>query len=169
MKGYRAILCPVDYSRLSRSALRHGAAIAQASRGRLTVLYVSDPLLNAAAAAAAYDRRALAQRSLAELRRFVARALESRSAGQRRRAVTGFVRVVTVDGKPAQEIVKAAADYKCDLIVIGTHGRRGAARLFLGSTTEGVLRRSPVPVLVIPAAGRRRGSASSPGPSSGHD
>jgi nucleotide-binding universal stress UspA family protein len=145
----RSILCPVDFSKHSRAALRQAATLAGQERGRLTVLYVNDPLLSAAAAAAAYDRRALAQKSERELHRFAVQAL----AAVRRKPRS--LKLVTVLGKPVHEIVKASSDYRCDLIVMGTQGRGGAARLFLGSTTEGVLRRTDVPVLVIPPWRRR--------------
>jgi len=52
-------------------------------------------------------------------------------------------------GNAAAEIVALAKDEKCDLIVIGTHGRSGVGRLLLGSVAEAVLRRAPCPVLTL--------------------
>ena len=52
-------------------------------------------------------------------------------------------------GSPAREIVRYAADNDIDAIVMGSHGRDGAARLLLGSVSETVVRRSPVPVTVV--------------------
>ncbi|MGR4064745.1 MAG: universal stress protein, partial [Vulcanimicrobiaceae bacterium] len=52
-------------------------------------------------------------------------------------------------GDPSDAIAACVADVGADLIVIGSHGRSGLPRLFLGSVAEGVLRKSPVPVLVI--------------------
>ena len=60
---FRSILCPVDFSALSKVALQHAAAFAKRSGGRLTVLYVSDPLLTAAAP----DQRSLARTTDVEL------------------------------------------------------------------------------------------------------
>jgi nucleotide-binding universal stress UspA family protein len=54
------------------------------------------------------------------------------------------------DGDPASEIVAEARDWGADLVVLGTHGRRGARRLFLGSVAETVLRHAPCATLVIP-------------------
>src|SRR5262245_3189754 len=68
--GFRAILCPVDFSEHSRLALRYAAAIAGRSKAALTVAYVNDPLLIAAAAAALHDRE-LAKKSASELKRFI--------------------------------------------------------------------------------------------------
>lgn len=54
------------------------------------------------------------------------------------------------EGLPPGEIVAAAKEWQADLIVVGTHGRGGLERLFLGSVAEEVLRHAPCPVLVIP-------------------
>jgi len=54
-----------------------------------------------------------------------------------------------IEGEPAQEIVRLAADSHCDMIVLGTHGRTGLARLLMGSVAEQVMRRAPCPVLTI--------------------
>ena len=52
-------------------------------------------------------------------------------------------------GRAANEIVKYVSDHEIDAIVMGSHGRDGAARLLLGSVSETVVRRSPVPVTVV--------------------
>jgi len=55
-------------------------------------------------------------------------------------------------GDPAHAIVKLAAEDQADLVVVGTHGRRGIARAFLGSVAEGVLRHAGTSVLTVPRA-----------------
>jgi nucleotide-binding universal stress UspA family protein len=57
----------------------------------------------------------------------------------------------SLEGEPAQNILEHAAEAKCSLIVMGTHGRGGLERLFVGSTTEAVLRGSAIPVLTVGA------------------
>ncbi len=52
-------------------------------------------------------------------------------------------------GRPAREIVRYAEDNEIDQVIMGSHGRDGAARLLLGSVSETVVRRSPVPVTVV--------------------
>ena len=52
-------------------------------------------------------------------------------------------------GYPSELIVKSALDEQCDLIVMGTHGRRGVGRLVFGSVAEKVVKNSPIPVLTI--------------------
>jgi nucleotide-binding universal stress UspA family protein len=52
-------------------------------------------------------------------------------------------------GDPATEILAAAEKIKCDLIVMGTHGRTGLGRLLMGSVAEQVVRKAPCPVLTV--------------------
>jgi universal stress protein A len=59
---------------------------------------------------------------------------------------TKFIRF----GRPHDEITKLAEEAKCDLIIMGTHGRTGLAHLLVGSTAERVVRTSKVPVLTVP-------------------
>jgi len=154
--GFRSILCPVDFSDQSRLALRYAAAIARRSDGHLSILYVNDPLLIAAAGIALNDR-ALATRNLAELRRFVESTVSPHAMERAR------LDELVTSGRPAEEITKAAQRRRCDLIVMGTHGLTGADRLLLiGSTTHGVFQRTSVPVLAIP--GGRAGAPRAPAP-----
>ena len=57
--------------------------------------------------------------------------------------------IVLADGDPAEEILRVAKENKCDVIVLGTHGRRGIGRLVMGSVAEQVLRRADCPVLTV--------------------
>lgn len=138
----RVILCPVDFSDPSRRALRYAAALAARVNASLTVLYVSDPLLSTAAAAAGYDERKLASQSERELRRFVRGAIGDPASPR--------VAFSTALGEPHRLINRAVRDFGAGLIVMGTHGLRGARKLMLGSTTEKTLRDAAVPVLAIP-------------------
>ncbi len=62
---------------------------------------------------------------------------------------------VVPDGAVARAILEAAERFGADLIVMGTHGRTGLQRVLLGSVAEAVLRRSPVPVVIVPAHAQR--------------
>ena len=85
---------------------------------------------------------------------------EARSAGQAwtrleaivQRAEASGVRIKTAAGRsdrPAQAIVAAARKHRSDLIIMASHARKGIRRLLMGSETQDVLTRSPVPVLVL--------------------
>jgi nucleotide-binding universal stress UspA family protein len=140
---FRSIVCPIDFSDQSASALRHAAALRRQTGGRLTALFVADPRL-IDAAVSAYDERGLERTSRAQLRRFVSTTLT--------RGAAADVRSVAAVGKPVEEILAAAARLHADLIVVGTHGLSGARKLFFGSTTDALLRTSGVPVLAVPAS-----------------
>src|SRR6187399_1006694 len=142
---FSSVLCPVDFSNHSAAALRFAGAAARRARAPLEVLYVDDPLL-VAAAAAAYDERALGAASERELRRFVSSSLPPAAIREIR---TTFA---TALGKPAREILRTVERSGHDLVVVGTKGWNGARRLLLGSTTSEILRRARVPVLAVPPA-----------------
>jgi nucleotide-binding universal stress UspA family protein len=120
---------------------------------RLTVMFVNDPLLLAAAAASYGGRRRFVERTKAELATFVKQVMDRRAKRQR-----GLASVVSV-GSPADEILRRASQGRTDLIVMGSHGLSGIPRAFFGSTTEQVLRRATVPVLAIPPSTGRRGQS----------
>jgi nucleotide-binding universal stress UspA family protein len=143
------VLCPVDFSPPTADIARHAVAFAAEvrpdgdGRARLTLLHVVEPLLVQAAATRA-DPAALqddCRQALAALAGSVASTgLEAPPSLE--------VRV----GLPHVEILKAAAESQATLIVLGTQGQTGAARLFFGSTTQRVLRETVTPVLVVPPA-----------------
>jgi nucleotide-binding universal stress UspA family protein len=141
--GFQSVLCPIDFSDQSRLALRYADAVARRGRAALHVCYVNDPLL-VAAASSRLRYPGLVIQSRRELQAFVKATLPRRSSKNR---VPTF-HVVT--GVPAEQILKAAERLRADLIVVGTQGLTGAERLFLGSTTVGVLRKAKVPVLAVP-------------------
>jgi nucleotide-binding universal stress UspA family protein len=153
---FRSILCPVDFSAHSRTALQHAAAAAHRFGGRITVLFVNDALLAAAASRSAAGRLRFAERARIELGRFAARSI---AAGG---PPTSEVALAVATGNPADEILAAARRLRSDLIVIGTQGLSGFQKLFFGSTTEQVLRRARIPVLAVPAAKRIRRGATAP-------
>jgi len=143
-RGFRSLLCAVDFSEPSRLALQYAAALASGRDVGLTVLYANDPLLVAAASVALHDRT-LARRSAKELKQFIHETLRDTSL----RGVRVKSRVCV--GTAHDQIVKAAVAGRTDLIVMGTHGLTGADRWFMGSTTLSVLQKTRVPVLAIPS------------------
>ncbi len=137
----RRILCAIDFSSCSRTALRFAAALTRRHHAELTVLFVNDPMLGAWAAAAAYSVRRLVADTDTELRRTVKRSIDD---------LTLAPHLVTVMGQPVREIERAVRTRGVDLLVMGSHGLTGPRKWVLGSTTERVLRTTHVPVLVIP-------------------
>lgn len=140
---FSSVLCPIDFSEHSRLALRYAALLARRSHGRLTVFFVNDPLL-VAAAAAAYNEETLGAATQEELTRFVAESVPL--AGETELQVEYRTEV----GKPGREILRVIRQGEHDAVVLGTKGLNATQRLLLGSTTSEILRRTKVPVLAVP-------------------
>ncbi|MCS7000192.1 MAG: universal stress protein [Bacteroidota bacterium] len=79
---------------------------------------------------------------------------EAEQALEQAKAEVGDVplRTMLIEGEPKHEILRAADHVGADAIVVGTHGRKGIARLVEGSVSEYILRHSSVPVIVVPHA-----------------
>ena len=137
----RSIVCGVDFSSGSRTALRAAVDVARANDSELTVLFAEDPML-AAAARAAGDPRAERASTSAALERFIARTTQTLQPCR--------VHTVVTEGAPANQILETARREHADLIVLGTRGTGNVARMLLGSTAERVLREARVPVLAVP-------------------
>ena len=153
---FASILCPVDFSRESRAALANAAALATRFGGRVTVLFVNDPVLLAAANAYRGNRR-FVERTRMELSRFVKRTLTGGRGDPERIALT------VAAGNPSDEILRQARTQHADLVVMGSHGLGGIQKAFFGSTTEQVLRHATLPVLATPPLKSRRTVAAAAG------
>jgi universal stress protein A len=145
MGAHSSILCPIDFSDASRGALRHAALIAEHCHSQLIVATVDDPLL--AQMDVAHGTMRLTDRTRAELEHTVVETL-----GDRVKTLEMAYEVAV--GRPADEILRLAAERRADLIVMSSHGLTGMRKLFFGSTTERVLRDASAPVLVTNAADR---------------
>jgi nucleotide-binding universal stress UspA family protein len=144
---FRSILCPVDFSLPSSHAIRYATALARRLHAKLTVLFIDDPLLMAAARHEYGGDRGVVEKSRAELLQFVRQAVRDQA---------GDIELLVGTGNPADEILRIATRLRSDLVVIGTHGSNRMVRFFFGSTTEQVLASAPVPVLAIPPPVGRR-------------
>ncbi len=132
--------------------------LATRTRGKLVAIFIEDPML-AAASAVQYGDGFLLNKGRAELQRLVKRAAVTHGLAMKSTTIDVAV------GKPHEEIVRSAERFKCDLIVMGSHGLTGASRMMLGSTTHRVLRESSLPILATPPLETRvaRPSQSWPG------
>jgi nucleotide-binding universal stress UspA family protein len=147
MIALKNVLVPTDFSETSAIALRYGKALAGAFDASLHVLHVVQEPFAQPWAVEAYGF------SLATLQEEWMREAKARMATTLSDAERAKYRaeLATVLGHPVVEILKYAADHLADLIVLGTHGRRGVRRIVLGSDAEQVVRQSPVPVLLVRA------------------
>jgi nucleotide-binding universal stress UspA family protein len=143
---YKRILVPVDGSAASQRGLTEAIRIASASGATLGLIHVVNELI----VEPAYLPLLKYDELLAGLRNQGNAVLNDAATRARSGGATCETELIEVMGaQAAQAIVRRARDWKADLIVMGTHGRRGIRRLALGSDAEIVLRHSPVPVLLL--------------------
>ena len=144
---FKHILLATDGSAASGHAARLAVQLAHEHRARLTALFVVDP----------YPYLGIGQANPLGFHAYMAQAQEHAARAHAEiealcraedRAVELQVRLAE-DATPAAGIVQTAVADKADLIVIGSHGRSGIARLMLGSVANQVVAQSPVPVLVV--------------------
>jgi len=153
MKMFRRILVPVDGSAPSRQGLERAIALAKNQKARLRLMHVVDEHGVVQGMEPTMNVGDLLDSLVAEGRRILAAAaVTAKKHGVKADTVLYEVLI----GRVADRIVREAAKWHADVIVMGTHGRRGIGRLVMGSDAENVLRQSPVPVLLVRGAQRRR-------------
>jgi nucleotide-binding universal stress UspA family protein len=151
---YRRILVPVDGSPTSKLGLRHGVGLAKDQRARVRVLNVIDEV---AIAPMIDGYPADMTRYIESMREVGKRALDEGAALAEKAGVAADTVIVQARGRHVSDVILGdAKNFRADLIVMGTHGRRGLNRLLLGSDAERVLREAPVPVLLVRAQQPKR-------------
>ena len=144
MFSVNRILVPTDFSDSSKRALEYALDIAKVSSCDLFVVHVVETFGTEGSAVCSlsvqekFEPEAIRTRA-AKMAEFL------RDAGDVAHLTYRFVLV----GAPASEIIKFAREREMDLIVMGTHGRKGASRFFFGSVAEKVVRLAPCPVLTV--------------------
>jgi len=136
------VMVPSDFSLPSKMAANYGVALARKARARLTILHVIEPLPSEALVPAEDAARLEIERSEEALQK-----LSSLLSPEDEEDLD--LRIVLKSGNVQKEIVSAAAEQKPQLVVLGTHGRGRLGQLIIGSTTQGVLRKLPIPVLTV--------------------
>jgi len=148
MSAYRRILVAVDGSAASNKGLREAIRLAKAERARLFIVHVVDEFqafasLDGLAAAPGVDLVPMLREGG---KRILAKAkLTADEAGVRAKTVLREM----IGGPAAGPIAREARKVGAEVIVLGTHGRRGVRRLVLGSDAEQVVRIASVPVLLV--------------------
>jgi nucleotide-binding universal stress UspA family protein len=147
MSAYKRILVAVDGSPTSNKGLREALRLAKGGGARLVLINV----VNEFHAFVGLDGPAPID-IVPMLREGGKRILARAQAVARKAGVTPVAVMREVVGGPAADaIVREAKKQRADLIVLGTHGRRGMRRMVMGSDAEQVVRTSPVPVLLVRA------------------
>ena len=147
MKMFERILVATDFSPASTPALERSVKLAKQDGALLFIAH-------------AYQEPALVELSHAPARAYKEWDQKLRDGVERKlRPLVEYARKEGVEARPLlldgfadEAIIKAAKQQRADLIVLGTHGRRGAARLFLGSVAARVISTAPCPVMTVRGA-----------------
>lgn len=145
---YKRILVPIDGSPTSSRGLDEALALARLTGASLRLVHVVDQW-TFTAGCEAYTPDIM-EMLLAGGRKILDAATARAAAGEV--IATGLLSE-TFGGRVSDIVVDEARRWKADLIVVGTHGRRGVRRMVIGSDAEQIVRAAPVPVLLVNAAG----------------
>jgi nucleotide-binding universal stress UspA family protein len=139
---FKHILVALDGSTCATHAFDLALALAKVEGARVDVCSVAEPIPAAGAVSRSVMEEALAEANSRAQRIVDEGVAKATNAGV---AAKGSVSL----GEPGYEIVEYARKIGADSIVLGTHGRTGLKRLFMGSVAEGVLRTACVPVVTV--------------------
>ena len=145
MSRIRRILHPSDFSRASGAAFTKAVELARTNRAELLVLHVLTPMIpmvgDGYVSPKVYEEIEATSRAQAttQLDRLLQRARKARVR----------VKGLLMEGMPYEQIARAARSKRADLLVIGTHGRTGLAKFFLGSVASRVVSTATCPVLTV--------------------
>ncbi len=143
----RRVLHPTDFSKASAPALERALAEARQTRSELILVHVLAPVIPAAGMSEGYLSPSVYEQLSKSARAWAQKQLDRLLA----KAKTARVRTrgMLLEGVAHEQIARAAKRQRADLIVMGTHGRTGVARFFLGSVAARVAATAPCPVLTV--------------------
>lgn len=143
---YKHLLIATDGSGVGQKALDQGLALAKVLGARVTIVKVTE-MWSALEMAQGGESGNMVQKFEAH-QASVAKGILDKATAQAKSMGTDADTVHVKDSVPADGILRTASEKGCDLIVMGSHGRRGIKRLLLGSQATDVLTHSKLPVLV---------------------
>jgi nucleotide-binding universal stress UspA family protein len=144
---YKKVLFCTDFSKISDCAFEYAFGIAKRDDGVLYILHIIPPPPQPYAMEAYLNKEQLDKIDADHLEYLEAKFQEQYMKNILDRTKVKFV---TESGREDDKIIEFAQKEKMDVLVIGTHGRTGMDHVFLGSVAEKIIRRSPIPVFVIP-------------------
>ena len=145
MSGFRRILVASDFSKPSQKAFATALALAKAHRATLTILHVVVPITPIVPEQ--YFDAQMAEQIDSQSRRWGQQQLRKLTD----KAKHAGIRAVSVllEGDPAQQITRAVRSKRADLLVVGTHGRTGLTKFFVGSIASRVVATASCPVVTV--------------------
>jgi nucleotide-binding universal stress UspA family protein len=146
---YKRLLVPIDGSETARLGLEEAVRLGKSTGGRIRLIHVVNelPLVSPTMTGTVMSE------IIDALREQGTRMLASAEDTVRSAGLEAETKLVEAMGGPAgEQVVRDAAAWPADVIVCGTHGRRGVRRIVMGSDAEYILRHTPVPVLLVRAS-----------------
>jgi len=154
---YRKILVPVDGSQASKTGLKEAIRLAKNQKATLRLMHVVDELVVMPSTEGAIYIGDMLE-GLREAGKGILKAAQAQVRKHGLKAQS--LMLETVGARAADLVVRQAKKWGADIIVLGTHGRRGVRRLVMGSDAEEIVRTASVPVMLVrsrtPARARRR-------------
>lgn len=144
MVEIRKILFPCDFTENSAKILPYVLSVSEKYNSTIYLLHVAQDLLKWGGFYIPHPSLNLFQK---ELLQSAEKAMD-RICEEQLQGCPNFQRVI-ISGEPAAEILKTIESESVDLVIMGTHGRKGLENTIFGSVAENVVKKSPVPVLVI--------------------
>ena len=144
---YKRILVPVDGSGTARRGLEEAIALAGLTGGQLRLLHVVDEL----SVAMSMSGQGVVSPDLYQLLREGGEQVlaDALATAQARKVVADTVLIEGFSGRLCDHVLEQARQWGADIVVLGSHGRRGVGRLVMGSDAEQIIRTAQVPVLVV--------------------
>ncbi|MDR3176504.1 MAG: universal stress protein [Desulfovibrio sp.] len=143
MRDIKVILCALDLSQHSALVAEHAVMLARAFSAEVVAVY----------AAPALTQYVGFHVPPSSIENFVGEIVSGAEQSMKEFVAEHFVSVSArgkvVNGYAAEEILNAAEEHKADIIVMGTHGRKGIDRILFGSVAEKVVKSSPIPVMTV--------------------
>ncbi|MDX3911156.1 MAG: universal stress protein [Sphingobium sp.] len=146
---YKHILIATDGSDVGQKGVDHGIALARDLRARVTLITVTEPYPVYAGGEFGFVPSDALMGDYMSGQKEAATAMLSAAEKAAASAGLEVSTIHVAEAQPAEAIIEAAQSHGCDLVVMGSHGRRGIGRLALGSKTWEVVAHSHVPVLVV--------------------
>jgi nucleotide-binding universal stress UspA family protein len=141
------ILHPTDFSKASTPAFTRAVAEARQTRSELILVHVLAPVIPAAGASEGYLSPSVYEQMSKSARAWAQKQLDRLLA--KAKAARVRARGMLLEGVAHEQIVRAAKRQRAALIIMGTHGRTGMARFFLGSVAARVAATAACPVLTV--------------------
>ncbi len=152
---YKKVLFCTDFSENSDCAFDYAFGVAKRDEGMLYILHVIPDIPNQYYSALYSNRE-----NFKKIKKAIQENIEERYHDQYLSHIKDKtkVQIVTRSGNEDEEILKFIRKEAIDIIVMGTHGRTGLKHVFLGSVAEKIIRRSPIPVFIIPCKEKSGGA-----------